>query len=198
LLERVARLGSRELFTLAVLSVSLGIAVGASALFGVSLSLGAFLAGSVVNGSRLSQRAAMDALPLRDAFAVLFFVAVGMLFDPVIVVRHPLQIVEVVAIVVVGKSLAALAITRALGHPLATALRVSAGLAQIGEFSFLLVTLALSLELLPAEAASVIVAAAIITIGINPVVFWLADRLANAASRRHATLPPRPARPQES
>jgi CPA2 family monovalent cation:H+ antiporter-2 len=178
LLERVARIGSRELFTLAVLSVSLGVAVGASALFGVSFSLGAFLAGTVVNGSRLSHRAAMDALPLRDAFAVLFFVAVGMLFDPSILVRHPLQLAVVIAIVV-GKSFAGLAIARALGSSRRTALMLWAGVAQIGEFSFIVAAVGTSLGLLPTTASSFIVAAAILTIAVNPAAFWLAGRLAS-------------------
>src|SRR3712207_2451671 len=151
LLERVARTGSRELFTLSVLAVAIGIAVGAASLFGVSFALGAFFAGMVVNGSDLSHEAATESLPLQDAFSVLFFVAVGMLFEPAVVVRHPLQILSVVAIVMLGKSVAALVIVLAFGHPVRTALTISAALAQIGEFSFIVAALAVRLGLLPPE-----------------------------------------------
>jgi monovalent cation:H+ antiporter-2, CPA2 family len=179
LLERVARTGSRELFTLSVLAVALVIAVGASAVFGVSFALGAFLAGTVVNGSDLSHEAARDALPLQDAFSVLFFVAVGMIFDPSILLERPLQVVGVVAIIVGGKSLAAFAIVRAFGYPTRTALMISASLAQIGEFSFMLGALGVSLGILPAEGQSLIVAGAICSITLNPVAFWLAERAAS-------------------
>ena len=175
LLERVARVGSRELFTLSVLAVAVGIAVGASALVGVSFALGAFFAGMVVNGSDLSHEAAADALPLQDAFSVLFFVAVGMLFDPAILVRQPLEVLAVVLIVMVGKSLGAFAIVLLFRFPLPTALVISASLAQIGEFSFILAALALSLGLLPAEGQSLIVAGALLTISLNPLAFRAAD-----------------------
>ncbi len=173
LLERVAHTGSRELFTLAVLATALGVAVGASALFGVSFALGAFFAGVVISESDLSHRAAADALPLQDAFAVLFFVAVGMLFDPSILIRQPLQVLAVVLIVMIGKSLAALAIVRAFGYPLHTSLTISASLAQIGEFSFILAALAVSLGLLPTAGQSLIVAGALLSITLNAVVFKL-------------------------
>ncbi|MDB4960886.1 MAG: putative potassium/hydrogen antiporter [Myxococcales bacterium] len=176
LLERVARMGSREMFTLAVLAVALGIAFGASVLFGVSFALGAFFAGTVVNASSLSHEAASDALPLQDAFSVLFFVAVGMLFDPNILVDAPFAVLVVVLIVMLGKSIGAFAIVLLLRYPVRTALTISASLAQIGEFSFILAALAMSLGLLPAEGQSLIVAGAILSIGLNPVAFWLADR----------------------
>ena len=171
LLTRVARTGSRELFTLAVLAVALGIAVGAASLFGVSFALGAFFAGVVIAESDLSYQAASDALPLQDAFAVLFFVSVGMLFDPTVLVRQPLHVLWVVLIVMIGKSLAAFAIMIAFRKPLRTALLISASLAQIGEFSFILAGLGITLGLLPAEANSLILAGALLTITLNPVAF---------------------------
>ncbi|HEU5050305.1 MAG TPA: cation:proton antiporter [Gemmatimonadales bacterium] len=177
LLERVARTGSRELFTLSVLAVALGIAVGASALFGVSFALGAFFAGMVVNASDLNREAAANALPLQDAFSVLFFVAVGMLFDPAILVERPLELLAVLLVVMVGTPLVAFAIVLALRRPAPTALTVAASLAQIGEFSFILGALGVSLELLPAEAQSLIVAGALISIGFNPLMFTGAARL---------------------
>jgi monovalent cation:H+ antiporter-2, CPA2 family len=171
LLERVARTGSRELFTLCVLAVALGVAVGAAALFGVSFALGAFFAGVVISESDLSHQAAADALPLQDAFAVLFFVSVGMLFDPSILVRAPLHVLVTAAIVIIGKSLAAFAIVLLFRHPMHTALTVSASLAQIGEFSFILAGLGLSLGLLPAEGQSLILAGAMVSITLNALVF---------------------------
>ncbi|MDB5559735.1 MAG: sodium:proton antiporter, partial [Enterovirga sp.] len=138
ILHYVAHTGSRELFRLAVLAIALGVALGSSELFGVSFALGAFFAGMVLAESELSHRAAQETLPLRDAFAVLFFVSVGMLFDPMILVRDPLPVLATVLIIVVGKSIAAYGIVRAFGHPNATALTISASLAQIGEFSFIL------------------------------------------------------------
>ena len=186
LLERVARTGSRELFTLAVLAVAIGIAVGAAELFGVSFALGAFVAGMVVNGTDLSHEAAADSLPLQDAFAVLFFVAVGMLFDPGILLRHPLQVLAVVAIVMIGKSLAAFFIVLAFRRPLHTALTISASLAQIGEFSFILASLALALGLVPAEAQNLIVAGALLSIGLNAAAFAAVEPL-----RRWITARPR-------
>ena len=186
LLERVARTGSRELFTLAVLAVAIGVAVGAARLFGVSFALGAFVAGMVVNGTDLSHEAAADSLPLQDAFAVLFFVAVGMLFDPGILLRHPLQVLAVVTIVMIGKSLAAFFIVLAFRRPLHTALTISASLAQIGEFSFILASLALALGLVPAEAQNLIVAGALLSIGLNAAAF-----AAVAPLRRWITARPR-------
>jgi monovalent cation:H+ antiporter-2, CPA2 family len=178
LLSRVERIGSRELFTLAVIALALGVAFGSAKLFGVSFALGAFFAGVVVNESDLSHRAAKDLQPLQDAFTVLFFVAVGMLFDPWILIRQPLQILAVLAIIVVGKSLAAFGIVRALGESTRTALIVSAALAQIGEFSFILAGLGANLGLLPTEGLNMIVAGALISITVNPAVFSTAIALA--------------------
>ena len=187
-LERVARLGSRELFTLSVLAVAVGIAVGAASLFGVSFALGAFFAGVVVNGSDLSHEAAADALPLQDAFSVLFFVAVGMLFDPAILVQHPLEVLTVLLIIMVGKSLAAFGIVLLFGYPLHTALVISASLAQIGEFSFILAALGLALGLLPPEGQSLIVAGALLSISLNPLAFEAAARLSRWAQARPRVL----------
>jgi len=171
LLSRVEKTGSRELFTLAVVALALGVAFGSAKLFGVSFALGAFFAGVVVNESDLSHRAARELQPLQDAFTVLFFVAVGMLFDPSILIRQPLQVLAVLAIVVVGKSLAAFGIVRALGRSTRTALVVSAALAQIGEFSFILSGLGVKLGLVPAEELNLIVAGALLSITFNPAVF---------------------------
>ena len=175
LLWQVARTNSRELFTLCVLAAAVGIAFAASELFGVSFALGAFVAGTVLSDSDLSHRAAQESLPLRDAFAVLFFVSVGMLFDPMTLVRAPLQVLAVVAIVVLGKSIAAFLIVRAFRYPLNTALTVSASLAQIGEFSFILAGLGVTLGLLPEEGRDLVLAGAIVSIAINPLVFALVD-----------------------
>ena len=171
LLSRVERTGSRELFTLAVIALALGVAFGSAKLFGVSFALGAFFAGVVVNESDLSHRAAKDLQPLQNAFTVLFFVAVGMLFDPSILIRQPLQVLAVLAIIVIGKSLAAFGIVRVLGGSMRTALIVSAALAQIGEFSFILAGLGVNLRLLPAEGLNLIVAGALLSITFNPAVF---------------------------
>jgi len=171
LLSRVEKTGSRELFTLAVVALALGVAFGSAKLFGVSFALGAFFAGVVVNESDLSHRAARELQPLQDAFTVLFFVAVGMLFDPSILIRQPLRVLAVLAIVVVGKSLAAFGIVRALGRSTRTALVVSAALAQIGEFSFILSGLGVKLGLVPAEELNLIVAGALLSITFNPAVF---------------------------
>ncbi|WP_135469561.1 cation:proton antiporter domain-containing protein [Crenalkalicoccus roseus] len=171
-----AHTGSRELFRLAVYAVALGIAYGASALFDVSFALGAFFAGMVLSESQLSQRAAEEAMPLRDAFAVLFFVSVGMLFDPRIVVQAPLAILATLAIIVLGKSLAALLIVRAFGHSWGTGLTISASLAQIGEFSFILAALGVSLGMLPAEGRDLILAGAILSILLNPFLFAALER----------------------
>ncbi|HEX2545710.1 MAG TPA: YbaL family putative K(+) efflux transporter [Ramlibacter sp.] len=171
LLWQVQKLGSRELFTLCVVAAAVGIAYGATLLFGVSFALGAFFAGMVLRESQFSHRAAEETLPLRDAFAVLFFVSVGMLFDPRILVDAPLRVLVVVGVIVIGKSLAAAALVLLLRYPLNTALTVSASLAQIGEFSFILVGLGGSLGVLPAEAQSLVVAGALISIGLNPLLF---------------------------
>jgi CPA2 family monovalent cation:H+ antiporter-2 len=171
LLWQVARTHSRELFTLCVVAAALGIAFASAALFGVSFALGAFFAGMVMRESEFSHRAAEESLPLRDAFAVLFFVSVGMLFDPWVLIERPLQVLAVVSIILVGKSLAAAALVLALRYPLGTALTVSASLAQIGEFSFILVGLGLSLGLLPPEGQSLVLAGALISIALNPLVF---------------------------
>jgi monovalent cation:H+ antiporter-2, CPA2 family len=176
ILHFTAYTGSRELFRLAVLSIALGVAFGAATLFGVSFALGAFFAGMVFAESALSSQAARETLPLRDAFAVLFFVSVGMLFDPSILVRQPLLVLGTVSIVVIGKSLVALLIVRAFGHPLATALMISASLAQVGEFSFLLATLGVGLGLLGEDARDLILATALISILINPLLFIALDR----------------------
>ena len=184
----VAASGSRELFTLGVLVAAISIAYFASELFGVSFALGAFFAGMVMRESEFSHRAAEDSLPLREAFAVLFFVSVGMLFDPMVLVHQPLQVLAVVAIIVLGKSLAAAALVLAFRYPLNTALTVSVALAQIGEFSFILAGLGMHLGLLPAEGQSLILAGALISIAINPLLFrsvvpalgWIRERSALA------------------
>ena len=171
LLWLAARTGSQELFTLAVISAAIGIAYGAAALFNVSFALGAFFAGMVMRESEFSHRAAAESLPLRDAFAVLFFVAVGMLFDPAVLVSAPFKVLAVVAIIIVGKSLAAMALVLMLRYPLNTALTVAASLAQIGEFSFILAGLGMSLGLLEREGQSLVLAGALISIALNPLVF---------------------------
>ena len=171
LLWQVARTGSRELFTLCVIAAAVGIAYGATKLFGISFALGAFFAGMVLRESELSHRAAQESLPLRDAFAVLFFVSVGMLFEPAILVEQPLQLLAVVAIIVFGKSVAAFVLVMVLRYPVRTALMVSASLAQIGEFSFILAALGISLGLMPHAGQSLILAGAIISIALNPLVF---------------------------
>ncbi len=187
-LWQVARTGSRELFTLCVVAAAVSIAFGSAALFGVSFALGAFFAGMVMRESEFSHRAAQESLPLRDAFAVLFFVSVGMLFNPWVLVERPLQVLAVVAIIIFGKTLAAAALVLAFRYPLNTALTVSASLAQIGEFSFILVGLGASLGLLPPEGASLVLAGALISIALNPLLFraisplqdWLRARSALA------------------
>ncbi|WP_313055721.1 cation:proton antiporter domain-containing protein [Pseudomonas lopnurensis] len=186
LLMQVAKTGSRELFTLAVIACAIGRAYGAAALFQVSFALGAFFAGMVMRESDLSHRAAEESLPLRDAFAVLFFVSVGMLFDPRVLIEEPLHVLAVVAIIIIGKSLAAAALVLALRYPLNTALTVAASLAQIGEFSFILAGLGLSLGLLPQEGVSLVLAGALISIALNPAVFSLIKPFKELALRRSA------------
>jgi monovalent cation:H+ antiporter-2, CPA2 family len=171
LLWAVARTGSRELFTLAVISAAVGVAYASAELFSVSFALGAFFAGMMMRESALSHRAAEESLPLRDAFSVLFFVSVGMLFDPDIVIREPLKLLAVSAIIMIGKTAAAVALVLAFRYPLNTALTVGASLAQIGEFSFILAALGVSLGLLPTEGQSLILAGALISITFNPLVF---------------------------
>ena len=171
LLWQVARTGSRELFTLAVIAPAIGIAYGAAQLFSVSFALGAFFAGTVMRESEFSHRAAEESLPLRDAFAVLFFVAVGMLFDPTVVMEEPMHVLGVVAIIIVGKSVAAMVLVLAFRYPLNTALTVAASLAQIGEFSFVLAGLGVSLGLLLPEGLSLVLAGALISITLNSFVF---------------------------
>ncbi|MBA4270648.1 MAG: sodium:proton antiporter, partial [Methylobacterium sp.] len=178
ILHWVAHTGSRELFRLAVLAVALGVAFIAASLFGVSFALGAFFAGMILSESPLSQRAAEESLPLRDAFAVLFFVSVGMLFDPAILLRAPGPLLATLAIILVGKSLAAWLIVRAFGKSNGVALTISASLAQIGEFSFILAGLGVSLALLPPQGRDLILAGAILSILLNPVLFALVDRFA--------------------
>jgi len=176
LLRRVERTGSRELFTLAVIALAMGVAFGSAQLFGVSYALGAFFAGVVINESELGHRAADNLQPLQDMFSVLFFVAVGMLFDPSIIVREPWRVLLVLVIIVIGKSLAALGIVIALRHSLGTALTVSAALSQIGEFSFILAGLGIGLGLLPLEGRDLILAGALLSITLNPFVFHLVGR----------------------
>ncbi len=188
LLWHIAKTGSRELFTLSVIVAAIGIAYGAAMLFSVSFALGAFFAGMVMRESEFSHRAAEESLPLRDAFAVLFFVAVGMVFNPTILLEEPLHVLVVVAIIIIGKSIAAMGLVLAFRYPLNTALTVAASLAQIGEFSFILAGLGLSLGILPTEGLNLVLAGALISIALNPLVFasikpvsrWLLSRSATA------------------
>jgi K+:H+ antiporter len=175
LLRQVARTGSRELFTLCVLTVAIGIAFGSAALFSVSFALGAFFAGVVLSESELSHKAAANSLPLQDAFAVLFFVSVGMLFDPSIVWREPWMVVAVLLLILVGKTLVALGIVLLMGYPLSTALFAAASLAQIGEFSFILAGLGATYGLLPLEGNNMILAGALLSTTLHPLVFRLAE-----------------------
>ncbi|WP_038888391.1 YbaL family putative K(+) efflux transporter [Cronobacter dublinensis] len=176
ILARSAATGSRELFTLAVLALALGIAFGAVELFDVSFALGAFFAGMVLNESELSHRAAHDTLPLRDAFAVLFFVSVGMLFDPMVLVQQPLAVLGTLLIILFGKSLAAFILVKLFGHSRRTALTIAVSLAQIGEFAFILAGLGMALDLLPQDGQNLVLAGAILSIMLNPVLFVLLER----------------------
>ncbi len=190
-LHWVVHTGSRELFRLAVLAIALGVAFGAALAFGVSFALGAFFAGMILGETELSRRAAQETLPLRDAFAVLFFVSVGMLFNPMVVVEQPLPLLATVATIVVGKSVAAWVIVRAFGHPNRTALTIAASLAQIGEFSFILAGLGAGLGVLPAAARDLILAGAILSIMVNPFLFSAVagrgkDRAPAAVAREEA------------
>ncbi len=192
ILHRVVHLGSRELFRLAVLAIALGVALGASELFGVSFALGAFFAGMIMGESELSHQAANETLPLRDAFAVLFFVSVGMLFDPMMLIRDPIAILGAVLIVVVGKSVAALAIMALFKQPKDASLLIAASLAQIGEFSFILAGLGVALNLLPPEARDFVLGAALLSILLNPVAFAVADRFSPKPLPQPQTAPLNP------
>ncbi|BAH40150.1 MAG TPA: sodium:proton antiporter [Gemmatimonas aurantiaca] len=183
LLTHVARMGSRELFTLAVLAVSLGVAVGAAALFGVSFALGAFVAGVVISESDLSYRAGADALPMQDAFAVIFFVAAGMLIDPAVLLHEPGRVALTSAVIIVGNTLVAAVVMVLLRHPLGASLRLGASFGQIGEFSFILAGIGVTLGVLTEEARSLILAAALVTIVLNPLLFLAMDRLAEFLAR---------------
>jgi len=176
ILARSAATGSRELFTLSVLAMALGIAFGAVELFDVSFALGAFFAGMVLNESELSHRAAHDTLPLRDAFAVLFFVSVGMLFDPSILIEEPLAVLGTLVIIIFGKSLAAFFLVRMFGHSQRTALTIATSLAQIGEFAFILAGLGMVLGLLPQTGQNLVLAGAILSIMLNPILFAILER----------------------
>jgi len=198
LLHYVAHTGSRELFRLAVLSIALGFAYGAAELFGVSLALGAFFAGMILSESRLSQQAATESLPLRDAFAVLFFVSVGMLFNPHIVVAEPMALLATLFIVVVAKTIAAYGLVRLSGYGPGSAITISAALAQIGEFSFILAGLGVSLAILPEEGRDLVIAAAILSILISPLLFAGLDMIAaKRAKRREETAPAPGPTPEE-
>lgn len=189
ILAKTACTGSRELFTLAVLVLALGIAYGAVSLFDVSFALGAFFAGMVLNESELNHRVAQDTLPLRDAFAVLFFVSVGMLLDPVILVREPLAIIAAVSIIIFGKSTVAFILVRLFGHSKRTALTISASLAQIGEFAFILAGLGVYLGLLSEYGRNLVLASSILSIMLNPLLFNLLERyLHNTETTKDQTL----------
>ncbi len=183
LMHHTARTGSRELFRLAVYAIALGVAFGAAKMFGVSFALGAFFAGMVMGESDLSQRATEEAMPLRDAFAVLFFVSVGMLLNPMVFVEAPLAVLATVAIIVIGKSAVAYLIVRAFRHSNSTALTVAASLAQIGEFSFILIGLGMDLDMVPKEARDLVLAGAIVSIILNPLAFILMERLRHGPAR---------------
>ncbi len=202
LLHWIAHTGSRELFRLGVLAIALGVAMGAAKLFGVSLALGAFFAGMILSESELSHRAAQESLPLRDAFAVLFFVSVGMLFDPAILIENPLPVLGTVLIITVGKSLVAFIVVLLFRHNVGTALTISASLAQIGEFSFILADLGVGLALLPEAGRDLILAGAILSIILNPAVFALCEairpRLEARFDRPVSPIPPVPATPSDA
>jgi K+:H+ antiporter len=198
ILHYIVHTGSRELFRLAVLSVALGVAFLAAELFGVSFALGAFFAGMVLSESQLSQQAAEESLPLRDAFAVLFFVSVGMLFDPAVLLHEPVPLLGTLLVVMVGGAGAALLMMRAFGYPLGTALLVAAGLAQIGEFSFILADLGIGLGLLPASGRDLVLGTSILTILANPILFATLERLRPWIDRRDGKLSSSPDREDEA
>ncbi len=194
ILRKVAGTGSRELFTLAVLAIALGVAYASAQWFGVSIALGAFFAGMLLNESELSHKAAADSLPMRDAFAVLFFVSVGMLFDPTILLRQPLQVLGCVLIIMLGKPLAAWAVVRMLGHGQRLATTIAAGVAQIGEFAFILAGLGVGLGMIPAEARDLVLAAALLSIVANPLAFatvqrWQARQFGEPSADERPPLP---------
>jgi CPA2 family monovalent cation:H+ antiporter-2 len=195
-LHYVAHTGSRELFRLGVLAIALGVAYGSAKLFGVSFALGAFFAGMVLAESQLSAQAAKETLPLRDAFAVLFFVSVGMLLDPAILIAQPLPVLATFLIIAFGKSVAAYLIVRAFGHPHGVGLTISASLAQIGEFSFILIVLAVNLSIVPEQARDLIVAGSILSIIANPLMFRAIDRLEKGKAAPPSDLAPAQAEPQ--
>ncbi len=202
ILARIAATGSRELFTLAVLAIALGVAFGSATLFGVSFALGAFFAGMLLNESELSHKAANDSLPLRDAFAVLFFVSVGMLFNPSILIEHPWQVLATFLTITLGKSLAAFLIVRAFGHPTGTALTISVSLAQIGEFSFILAGLGVGLAILPETGRDLILAGSLLSIIANPFLFswldrWQAKQAQETPAPAEVELPPGPPLPTD-
>jgi CPA2 family monovalent cation:H+ antiporter-2 len=176
LLHFVAHTRSRELFRLSVLAIALGVAYGATHFFGVSFALGAFFAGMVMSSSTLSQQAMRETLPLRDAFAVLFFVSVGMLFNPGVILTSPFALVATVVIIIFVKSVVAYYIVRAFGHDHDKGLTIAASLAQIGEFSFILITMGVKLDIVPSEARDLVVAGAMISILANPLLFHLLDK----------------------
>ncbi len=188
LLTHVARTGSRELFTLAVLAVSLGVAMGAAALFGVSFALGAFVAGLVISESDLSYRAGADALPMQDAFAVLFFVSTGMLLDPGMLLNAPGKLLAVLGVILVGNAIWSTVLMILLRHPFASAVRIGAAFGQIGEFSFIMAALGVSLGVLAEEGRSLILAAALVSIVLNPLLSWAAEQLITVVSRHPALL----------
>ena len=188
ILNQVARTGSRELFTLAVLAIALGIAYGSAHLFDVSFALGAFFAGVVLAETDLSHQAAENSLPLQDAFAVLFFISVGMLFDPSVIIEQPLAVLSVLFVILVGKSLAAFSIVLAFGYTVRTALTISASLAQIGEFSFILASLGVGLNLMPPEARDLILAGALLSITLNPFAFGTVEPLTRWINERPGLL----------
>lgn len=188
LLTHVARTGSRELFTLAVLAVSLGVAMGAAALFGVSFALGAFVAGVVISESDLSYRAGADALPMQDAFAVIFFVSTGMLLDPGILLNAPGKLLAVLGVILVGNAIWSTVLMILLRHPFASAVRIGAAFGQIGEFSFIMAALGVSLGVLAEEGRSLILAAALVSIVLNPLLSWAAEQLITVVSRHPALL----------
>jgi CPA2 family monovalent cation:H+ antiporter-2 len=197
ILHYVAHTGSRELFRLAVLAVALGVAYGASRVFGISFALGAFFAGMIMHESPLSQRAAEESLPLRDAFAVLFFVSVGMLFDPTIVIRDPLQLIGTLFVILVCSPAVAFGVTTLFGHSRSTAYTLAISLAQIGEFSFILAGLGIALDILPAEGRDLILAGAIISIFVNPILFGVFERWGRTLAKPEPAAPDDPPEPEK-
>lgn len=190
ILHYIARTGERELFRLAVLALALGVAYASALIFGVSFALGAFFAGTVMAGSTLSAQAMKEVLPLRDAFAVLFFVSVGMIFDPTVLWRAPFEVLAVFAIIIGVKSVAAFGIVRILCHDRSVALTIAVSLAQIGEFSFIMMSMGVDLAILPTQARDLVVAGAILSILVNPMLFHLASRWTAAEPEKPGSGPP--------